>query len=162
MARLKSKTDENSSVLVRRYCLEKHWPVLSATVVMAETLLKPAIRYGSNAQTMTALGTSGRNHLATALGAHAYQKTVGPLAAHDRRLECAFHFTKSLMSMKKSPLFDLLSWPFVKSNFFPGLWISCIAGSRMLIMSAAGCRRFLSLHQIVCPVFLIVSGLGRS
>jgi len=46
---------------------------------------------GLNRQTLTALGATGANHGASALGAHAHQKTMGTLAAHDGRLVCTFH-----------------------------------------------------------------------
>lgn len=46
---------------------------------------------GSDAESMTAFGTTRTNHGTTATGTHAYEKAVSALAAHDRWLIGAFH-----------------------------------------------------------------------
>ena len=44
-------------------------------------------------ETMTALGATSGDDLATATGAHADQEAVGALATDDGRLVSTFHFT---------------------------------------------------------------------
>jgi hypothetical protein len=54
----------------------------------------------SNTQTNTALGTAGADDGTTATGAHAHEKTMGTLAAHDRRLVGTFHDRVSLQEKR--------------------------------------------------------------
>jgi hypothetical protein len=46
---------------------------------------------GLNCKARTAFGTAGIDDRATALGFHAYQKTVCALSSGDGRLICTFH-----------------------------------------------------------------------
>lgn len=115
----------------------------------------------SNSQAMPSLSAARGNHLAPPLGAHADQEAMSTLAAHNRWLECAFHFTKSLKSMRKNALFDLFTATFVKSNFSPPLWISFPPGGRMLRVSAAESRRFDFIERLH-PYNLPMSGAVRA
>lgn len=69
-------------------------------------------------QTMAALGATGANDAAAALGLHAHEKAVGALAAHDGRLVGTFH-GPPLKKFAKNLKLNTISTPFVNGNALP-------------------------------------------
>jgi len=90
-------------------------------------------------QAMTALGAASVDHLAATLGSHANQKTVGTLAANDRRLIRAFHDLFLKQTNAANSRLDSLSTCLSRQNanfYLIILWINL----------GGNCRIFLPEH----------------